>query len=133
MPEKKQVNEEARNEWTHKYLNQMFMSTKDDCVKTKYFDFIRENKIEIVSDIFERMEMDRKLRDLQMKQQKMEANGQGKFDLSEFLAQKKKILKEIEERKSPKSKRKLQLQTMNSDGTEDASKSEAVTTVEQFF
>ena len=133
MPEKKQVNEEARNEWTHKYLNQMFMSTRDDFVKTKYFDFIRENKIEIVSDIFERMEMDRKLRDLQMKQQKMEANGQGKFDLSEFLAQKKKILKEIEERKSPKSKRKLQLQTMNSDGTEDASKSEAVTTVEQFF
>lgn len=73
VPDKKQVNEQARNEWTHKYLNQMFMSTKDDFVKTKYFDFIRENKIEIVSDIFERMEIDRKLKDLQNKQQKMDA------------------------------------------------------------
>ena len=36
------------------------MSIKDDFLRQKYFLFIQKNKINIVSDIFERMEMDRK-------------------------------------------------------------------------
>lgn len=41
----------------------MLMSLKDDYIKQRYYSFIKENKIEIVSDIFERMDADRKLRD----------------------------------------------------------------------
>lgn len=41
----------------------MLMSIKDDYIKDRYFSFIKENQIEIVSDIFERMETDRKIKD----------------------------------------------------------------------
>ena len=39
------------------------MSIKDDYIRQKYFEYIKLNKIEIVSDIFERMDIDRKLND----------------------------------------------------------------------
>jgi len=45
----------------------MLMSIKDDYIKNKYFNFIKENHIEIVSDIFERMETDRRQKDLLIK------------------------------------------------------------------
>jgi hypothetical protein len=41
----------------------MLMSNKDDFIKNKYYNFIKQNHIEIVSDIFERMERDRKAKD----------------------------------------------------------------------
>lgn len=41
----------------------MLMSIKDDYIKSKYFNFIKENQIEIVSNIFERMEADREFKD----------------------------------------------------------------------
>lgn len=44
-------------------LNQTLMSIKDEYLRQKYFMYIKENHIEIVSDIFERMEMDRKFAD----------------------------------------------------------------------
>lgn len=45
----------------------MLMSIKDDFIRQKYFKFIMDNQIEIVSDIFERMETDRKLKDEMMR------------------------------------------------------------------
>lgn len=55
--------EEARYEWTNKLINQMLMSIKDEYIRNKYYNFIKENQIEIVSDIFERMDTDRRLKD----------------------------------------------------------------------
>jgi len=52
-----------RLNWQNKFINQMLMSIKDDYIRQKYFKFITDNQIEIVSDIFERMETDRKLKD----------------------------------------------------------------------
>ena len=44
-------------------INQMLMSIKDDFIRSRYYSFIKENNIEIVSDIFERMDTDRRLKD----------------------------------------------------------------------
>jgi hypothetical protein len=46
-----------------KLINQMLMSIKDDFIRSRYYSFIKENNIEIVSDIFERMDTDRRLKD----------------------------------------------------------------------
>lgn len=46
------------------------MSIKDDFIRSRYYSFIKENNIEIVSDIFERMDTDRRLKDEKAKLQK---------------------------------------------------------------
>ena len=42
-PEAIQVDENARYDWMNKFINQMLMSIKDEFVKMKYFNFIKEN------------------------------------------------------------------------------------------
>lgn len=44
-------------------INQTLISIKDEYIRQRYFNFMKKNKIEIVSDIFERMDLDRKFRD----------------------------------------------------------------------
>ena len=41
----------------------MMISLKDDWIKNKYYHYMKENQIDIVSDIFERMERDRQNHD----------------------------------------------------------------------
>lgn len=82
------------------------MSIKDEYIRNKYYNFIKENQIEIVSDIFERMDTDRRLKD-ELKQLQLNAEKQGKaFDLSQFLMKKKAVQKEKE--KEAKTKKDLQ-------------------------
>lgn len=64
------MSDEQRLDWQNKLINQMLMSIKDDYIRQRYFKFITDNNIEIVSDIFERMETDRKLKDQMMKMAK---------------------------------------------------------------
>lgn len=61
------MSDTERLNWQNKFINQMLMSIKDDFIRQKYFKFIMDNHIEIVSDIFERMETDRKLKDEMMR------------------------------------------------------------------
>ncbi len=61
------MSDTERLNWQNKFINQMLMSIKDDFIRQKYFKFIMDNQIEIVSDIFERMETDRKLKDEMMR------------------------------------------------------------------
>lgn len=70
----------------------MFMSVKDDFIRQRYFQFIVDNNIDIVSNFFERMEVDRKLTDEKIKKQKN--SRVNAFDLSKFLSKKKVIQKE---------------------------------------
>jgi len=49
--------------WTYMVINQTLISIKDCLIRQRYFDYMKKNKIEIVSDIFERMDLDRKFRD----------------------------------------------------------------------
>ena len=49
--------------WTYMVINQTLISIKDEYIRQRYFNFMKKNKIEIVSDIFERMDLDRKFRD----------------------------------------------------------------------
>lgn len=74
----------------------MLMSIKDEYIRNKYYHFIMENQIEIVSDIFERMDTDRRLKD-ELKQLQFSAEKQGTaFDLGEYLLKKKAVQKEKE-------------------------------------
>lgn len=71
----------------------MLMSIKDDFIRSRYYSFIKENNIEIVSDIFERMDTDRRLKDEKTKLQK-ECEKKGTyFDLAAYLKDKKTIYK----------------------------------------
>jgi hypothetical protein len=67
----------------------MLMSNKDDFIKNKYYNFIKQNHIEIVSDIFERMERDRKEHDKLIKLIKNSERHGVEFDLKEYLKEKK--------------------------------------------
>lgn len=67
------------------------MSLKDDYIRQKYFSFIKENKIEIVSDIFERMDADRKLKDKQQEMERIAKEKGVQFDIKQFLQLKKKV------------------------------------------
>lgn len=67
----------------------MLMSNKDDFIKNKYYNFIKQNHIEIVSDIFERMERDRKEHDKLIKLIKNSERHGIEFDLKEYLKEKK--------------------------------------------
>ena len=62
-----------------------------------------------MSDIFDRMEADRKLKDEKVKMQRLEEKG-GHFDLGEYLQRKKALMKEKEQKQKHEkdvAKRKL--------------------------
>jgi len=65
----------AKMKWTYMLINQILMSIKDEFIRQKYYHYIKDNKIEIVSDIFERMDMDRALNDELRKLQKESNDG----------------------------------------------------------
>lgn len=67
----------------------MLMSNKDDYIKSKYYNFIKQNHIEIVSDIFERMERDRKDYDRLVSLIKDSEKQGVEFDLIEYIKEKK--------------------------------------------
>ena len=69
------------------------MSIKDDFIRSRYYSFIKENNIEIVSDIFERMDTDRRLKDDYIKLQKEHEKKGTYIDLKAFLKDKKTIYK----------------------------------------
>ena len=58
-----QALENIKMKWTYMFLNQILIGIKDDFIRTRYFNFIKSNQIDIVSDIFQRMDMDRKFKD----------------------------------------------------------------------
>lgn len=85
------VDENAKQEWYNKLVNQMIISLKDDWIKQKYYSFMKENQIEIVSDIFERMERDRQMKD-KLEALRQESARKGLvFDLQRFLQEKKRL------------------------------------------
>lgn len=110
------MSDEERLDWQNKFINQMLMSIKDDFIRQKYFKFIMDNQIEIVSDIFERMETDRKLKDEMMR---LARNSQ--FDLEEFLKQKKIIQKQALEQAEKKriEKRQRELRSLHQQNDDD--------------
>jgi len=77
-------------------INQTLISIKDDYIRQRYFDYMKKNKIEIVSDIFERMDLDRKFRDeLRRVQNEQEKKGHKVENLKDFIREKKICLKQL--------------------------------------
>jgi hypothetical protein len=77
-------------------INQTLISIKDDYIRQRYFDYMKKNKIEIVSDIFERMDLDRKFRDeLRRVQNEQEKKGHTVENLKDFIREKKICLKQL--------------------------------------
>ena len=70
-------------------INQTLMCIKDEFLRHRYFEYIKDNKIKIVSDIFERMELDRKFAD--EKKRLMEQDGVA--GLAAFMKKKKEMLR----------------------------------------
>lgn len=82
--------------WTYMVINQTLIAIKDDYIRRQYFNFMKKNKIEIVSDIFERMDLDRKFRDeLRRVQNEQERKGSTVKNLNDFIEKKKLCLKQL--------------------------------------
>lgn len=82
--------------YTYMVINQTLISISDCLMRQRYFDYMKENKIEIVSDIFERMDLDRKFNDeLRRMQDKQQKQGSRLVDLYDFIERKKACLKQL--------------------------------------
>jgi len=82
--------------YTYMVINQTLISISDCLIRQRYFEYMKENKIEIVSDIFERMDLDRKFNDeLRRMQNKQQKTGSRLVDLYDFIARKKTCLKQL--------------------------------------
>jgi hypothetical protein len=81
--------------WTYTFINKLILETKDAFIKKKYESYIKDNEINLCSDIFHRLDIDRKLKDELKRLQRLSEMTGEEVPIEEFLQRKKQVQKEI--------------------------------------